>query len=84
LRDVENLECSLEFSQSNFGQTSYTDSQGRQQRMVEMTEDGFTLLAMGGAGHETVLLFIASVRPPAKRDAASLLGHCHQKSYFTP
>lgn len=50
LRDIEGLGCSEEFRQSNFGLTSYLDSQGKSRKMVIMTRDGFTLLVMGYTG----------------------------------
>ena len=50
LRDIENLDCSDEFRQSNFGQISYKDTYGRKQKAVAMTEDGFTFLVMGYRG----------------------------------
>ncbi len=50
LRDVKELGCSEEFRLPNFGETYYLDAQGRKQRMVVMTRDGFTLLAMGYTG----------------------------------
>lgn len=50
LRDITNLGCSEEFRLPNFGEASYEDSQGRRQRMMLMTRDGFTLLAMGYTG----------------------------------
>ena len=50
LRDIENLDCSKEFRLTNFGETSYKDSQGRKQKAVAMTKDGFTFLVMGYRG----------------------------------
>ena len=50
LRDIENLDCSDEFRQSNFGQISYKDTYGRKQKAVAMTKDGFTFLVMGYRG----------------------------------
>lgn len=50
LRDVKELGCSEEFRLPNFGETYYLDAQGRKQRMIVMTRDGFTLLAMGYTG----------------------------------
>ncbi|WP_300335601.1 Rha family transcriptional regulator [Accumulibacter sp.] len=39
-----------EFMLLNFEESSYTDEQGKFRRMLEMTRDGFTLLAMGFTG----------------------------------
>lgn len=50
LRDIQELGCSPEFRLPNFGETYYEDSRGRKQRMVVMTRDGFTILAMGYTG----------------------------------
>lgn len=50
LRDVRELGCSEEFRQSNFGQSSYLNAQNREQPMIYMTRDGFTLLVMGYTG----------------------------------
>ncbi|BBL75455.1 Rha family transcriptional regulator [Methylomagnum ishizawai] len=54
LRDIDNLECSPGFRESNFGLT-FRDVPGpnnsiRRERMYEMTRDGFTILAMGFTG----------------------------------
>ena len=50
LRDIRELGCSEEFRQSNFGLTSYYDSQGKKRDMYIMTRDGFTMLVMGYTG----------------------------------
>ena len=50
LRDIESLDCSDEFRQTNFGEVSYKDSYGRKQKRYAMTRDGFTFLAMGYRG----------------------------------
>lgn len=50
LRDIQNLECSTSFTESNFGPSEYTDSTGRKLPEVLMTRDGFTFLAMGFTG----------------------------------
>jgi len=50
LRDVRELNCSSEFRRSNFGESSYTNSQNKKQPMIIMTRDGFTLLVMGYTG----------------------------------
>jgi len=47
---VRNLECSEEFTQTNFRPSEYTDSTGRTLPMFELTRDGFTFLAMGFTG----------------------------------
>ncbi len=50
LRDIRELECSEEFSLSNFGQSNYTDDRGKRQPCIDMTRDGFTFLVMGYRG----------------------------------
>lgn len=50
VRDIENLDCSEEFSRSNFGLTSYVDSRGKIQKSYQMTKDGFSFLAFGYRG----------------------------------
>ena len=50
LRDIENLDCSNEFRQTNFGLTSYKDEQGKKRPCYTMTRDGFTFLVMGYRG----------------------------------
>jgi Rha family phage regulatory protein len=54
IRDIENLGCSDEFGQSNFGLTSYIDSWNREQKMYEMTRDGFFILTMGFSGKKAM------------------------------
>jgi len=50
LRDIETLDCSVEFNRSNFGPATYLDAKGEQRPMVKMTRDGFVFLAMGYTG----------------------------------
>lgn len=50
LRAYDNLKCSAEFSQRNFAPAEFIDAQGKYRRSVEMTKDGFTMLAMGFTG----------------------------------
>nr|DAI12525.1 MAG TPA: regulatory protein [Bacteriophage sp.] len=50
MRDIRELGCSEEFNAANFGDISYTDSRGRDQKAKIMTRDGFTLLVMGYTG----------------------------------
>jgi len=52
LRDIEQLECSREFSQSNFGLSTYTNDRGRVYPKYIITQDGFSFLAMGYTGKE--------------------------------
>lgn len=50
LRDIERLDCSDDFRQSNFGLTSYHDEQGKKRPCVEMSFNGFMFLTMGYRG----------------------------------
>lgn len=52
LRDIQNLDCSEKFRQSNYGFTSYTDEQGKQRPMAVMNYDGFMFLVMGYKGEK--------------------------------
>lgn len=54
MRDIRNLGCSKEFSQSNFGLTSYQDSMNRTLSKYIITEQGFAVLAMGYTGKEAM------------------------------
>lgn len=50
LRDIEKMECSKEFRESNFGLSSYKSSQNKSLPMYYITRDGFTILVMGYTG----------------------------------
>ncbi|MDK4624193.1 Rha family transcriptional regulator [Kingella kingae] len=50
LRDIENLECSQSFRESNFGLSSYISNQNKELPMYEITRDGFVFLCMGFTG----------------------------------
>lgn len=50
LRDIRELSCSEEFRVGNFAESNYLNSQGRQTPKINMTEQGFALLAMGYTG----------------------------------
>ena len=54
MRDIRELQCSDKFRLCNFAQTSYADTQGRNQPMYYVTRDGFTLLAMGYTGEKAM------------------------------
>jgi Rha family phage regulatory protein len=54
LRDIKELGCSEEFRRSNFGQSSYINSQNKEMPMYYMNKKGFTLLAMGYTGKEAM------------------------------
>ncbi|QDY86324.1 phage antirepressor protein [Paenibacillus polymyxa] len=50
LRDIRELQCSEEFRIGNFAESTYKNAQGRDTPKIIMTEQGFTLLAMGYTG----------------------------------
>jgi len=54
MRDIMTLETTREFDVSNFGWTTYRDTCNREQRMVELTRDGFTILVMGYTGKKAM------------------------------
>ena len=62
LRDIENLECSKEFRESNFGLSSYKSSQNKSLPMYYITRDGFTLLVMGYTGEKAMRFKEAYIR----------------------
>ena len=55
LRDIESVECSDEFRQSNYGLTSYTSSQNKVLPCYEITKDGFMFIAMGFTGSKAAV-----------------------------
>jgi Rha family phage regulatory protein len=63
-RDIESKifsDCDNEFTTSNFGLSSYTDSTGKKNKMYVMTKDGFLLLAMGFTGKKAMQFKIAYI-----------------------
>lgn len=50
LRDIESLDCSEKFRQTNFGLSSYISEQNKKLPCYVMTRDGFVFLAMGYRG----------------------------------
>lgn len=54
LRDIRNLGCSEEFRLTNFGESFYLNGQGRETPKVILTEQGFTMLAMGYTGQKAM------------------------------
>ena len=54
LQDIRELQCSEEFGQHNFVQSSYINAQNKKQAMYLVTRDGFTLLAMGYTGERAM------------------------------
>ncbi|MEV2911731.1 Rha family transcriptional regulator, partial [Paenibacillus larvae] len=52
LRDIRELDCSKEFSLSNFGESTYTNKRGRTYPKYIITQDGFSFLVMGYTGKD--------------------------------
>lgn len=50
IQNIENLECSREFSQLNFQPANYVDRQGKMRTEYNLTRDGFVYLVMGFTG----------------------------------
>jgi Rha family phage regulatory protein len=50
LRDIKSLDCDLDFRLSNFGESYYINAQNKRQPEYVVTQDGFTLVAMGFTG----------------------------------
>lgn len=62
LRDIRELECSDEFRLGNFAESSYRNSQNKNQPMYLITRDGFALLAMGYTGEKAMRFKEAYIR----------------------
>lgn len=54
LRAIRNLECSDDFRRRNFAPTTYIDDHGRDQPMIAMSREGFSMVVMGFTGREAV------------------------------
>lgn len=54
LRDIREMECSMEFRFANFGESTYLNSQNKEMPMYLLNQKGFTLLAMGYTGKEAM------------------------------
>ncbi len=54
LRDIRNLACPDEFTESNFGRSEYKDGSGKTNTEYQLTKDGFMLLVMGYNGEEAL------------------------------
>ncbi len=57
LRAIEGIknQCRADFWRRNFAPRDYTDERGKTQPLVEMTRDGFAILAMGFTGSRATL-----------------------------
>ncbi|MBS4773411.1 MAG: Rha family transcriptional regulator [Proteobacteria bacterium] len=54
LENIQHFEIPADFIQPNFRPIKYVDKKGREQKMYEITRDGFTLLAMGFTGKKAM------------------------------
>jgi len=70
LRDIDNLECSNEFSRSNFGPSNYIDDRGKKQPLTEITKDGFMFLVMGFTGKKAAAVKEAYIEAFNRMEAA--------------
>lgn len=50
LKAFKNLECSQEFRQRNFAQSTYANKQNKQMPVIKMNKNGFAFLIMGFTG----------------------------------
>jgi len=62
LRAFDALDLPEEFSQHNFVSADELDAQGKPRRIVRMTKDGFTLIAMGFSGAKAMAIKIAYIK----------------------
>jgi len=62
LRDIENLDCSAEFTALNFEVSKYKDPSGKWNKEYLMTKDGFTFLVMGYRGKKAARFKEAYIR----------------------
>lgn len=74
LRDIESLECSEEYRESNFGPSFYTAKSGngaiRKYKCYNLTKDGFVFLAMGFTGKKAAMFKEAYINAFNKMEAA--------------
>lgn len=91
LKAIKNLECSQNFTDSNFAVSEYTDSTGRKLPMYQITRDGFAFLAMGFTGKKAAAwkerfleafnaMEAALFRQQRQREAARLRQHQRQET----
>lgn len=54
LRDIRGVKCTQGFRVSNFGESEYTNQQGRKMPMFVLTYEGFIMVAMGYSGEKAI------------------------------
>ncbi|MCY9529144.1 Rha family transcriptional regulator [Paenibacillus alvei] len=54
MRDIRDLQCSVSFRVGNFAESTYINGQGREMPRYLVTENGFSLLAMGYTGQRAM------------------------------
>lgn len=69
LRAIDNLEVNQEFRLLNFGESKYLNTQGKEQRMILMTKDGFVLLSMGLTGKDIMVFKLSYIAAFNKMEA---------------
>ena len=62
LKNIRELECSDDFRLLNFEESTYINSQNKNQPMYYITRDGFTLLVMGYTGEKAMRFKEAYIR----------------------
>ena len=82
LQDIREIGCSEEFRLHNFVQSSYENSQGKQQPMFLVTRDGFVVLAMGYTG-ELAMRFKEALTKALQQSTENERMHGHAYSTYT-
>ena len=82
LRAISNLECTTEFRKNNFVQSSYINSQNKEQPMIELTKDGFALLVFGFTGSKVIEIKIFYIQKFNEMEEASKIKE--QEPNFNP
>lgn len=72
MRAIKDLDCSEEFGRTNFGESSYVNSQNKVQPMFELRRDGLVFLVMGFTGSEAAKCKEAYIKRFNEMEAALL------------
>lgn len=84
-RDIRNLiEKCPDLGVSNFGQSTYKDSQGKKQPCYRMDRKGFVLLAMGFTGEKALQFKIAYIDAFDEMEAKLRGDNLSQENTITP
>ena len=72
LQSIEALDVPKDFGRLNFQPSSYTNTQGKDQPMYNMTRDGFTILVMGFTGKKAIKFKISYINAFNRMEAEIL------------